>query len=294
MDRVIKGSTAVITATFYDGEVATDADDDEVTIEIVRDDGTVLVAAGEAAADETDDDGRYEFRLTAAHTGQLDRLTVNWAASIAGEDVALSTQVEVVGGFYFSLNSLRNAANLASGDDYPPDKLVTAVEWVEALIERECGTSFVRRYHRDVFDGTSLTSLTLKAPYARRIISASVDGTAFTQDELDDLDLYESGVVARHELGVWTYGRRNVSVAYEAGWSDVPPADLVEAAREAARHHLLRRKGNAGIPEGARSISSDMGTISMAFPGPNHPTGIDWIDETIVAWRDRVRVPAVA
>lgn len=289
MDRILQGSRSKIQITFYDGETATDSST-LPTIEVVRDDGTEVVAAGTSTTDEAGT-GIYSYVLNPGHTADLDRLTARWTATI-GSSVTLTTTVEVVGAFYFSLAELRAMPNLSDTAKYTTAELTTARDWITDLIDREVGTSFVARYARDTQDGSGTDEMILSTPYPSAVASVKVDGVAFTSEELADLHIYSDGRLVR-DSGSFATGKRNVDIRYEAGLA-VCPEDLKRAALVAARHRLLRNENSQGTPAGARSVATDVGTFSLSFPGPNHPTGIDEVDEVIMAYKQRYDIPAVA
>lgn len=290
MDRILKDSRSQITITLYDGETATDADA-LPTIEILRENGDTLVAAGTNTTDEAGT-GIYSYTLTPTHTENLDVLTAKWSATIGGAAVTLTTQAEIVSGFYFSLADLRATPNLSDTSKYTTAELASARDWISELIDREVGTSFTPKYHRDVQDGSGCSEMWLDAAYPRSVIGVRVNGTDFTADELDDLYLYPTGCLLR-DPGSFATGYRNVEVRYEAGMTTVP-ADLHRAALVAARHRLLKNENSAGHPANSRTVTNEFGNFSLSYPGPGHPTGIDEVDAVINAYKARLDIPIVA
>lgn len=195
---------------------------------------------------------------------------------------------------YFTTAELRALPDLASTQRFPDARLVAAHDWIVAIVERECETSFlyVGRSERVSGDGTD--ALRLSDPYARVVTAVTVDDVALTTGEVEDLYL-EHGYLYRPAGYLWpTTARGNVTVSYTAGYTNEPPADLKEAMLRGARHWLLTMDGWSGTDERALSISNDYGNITLAAPGEGRPTGLPQVDATIMAWARKVRVPKVA
>ncbi len=260
-------------------------------------------------------------------TAQVDHLTIGWAATVAGQPAGVTQRLDVVGGFYFDLAELRALPNMSdpppgntAGFKYPDAQLLAARMWIEALIERVCDTSFVQRYARQVFDGNHtdpLGTLSLREPYARSVLSVRLNGVFMTPTELAGLAVFESGKLERYatgyavqsgdyspfsdgmgygyNIGPWPRGRRNIEVRYAAGFSDLPPDDLRQAALQAARYRVLSVYGASGTPDRALSVSGEYGVFSLASANvKDRPTGLPEVDATILGWRDHVRIPGLA
>ena len=132
-------------------------------------------------------------------------------------------------------------------------------------------------------------ALTLSSVYAAiRLLSASIDGTAFTAQEKTDTALFEDGTMQR-KSGIWTYTNPGgkVIVEYEAGVGTVAASDIRWAARTLARYHLVEQWSR--IPDRAISLSSEFGNIQLAQPGMNRPTPLP--DVNVVLNRHRHRAP---
>lgn len=192
---------------------------------------------------------------------------------------------------YFTEVELRDLPDVSDATKYPTARVEAARAWIEAIIERECGTSFVVRDHTDVVDGGNRTVSVRR--YARAVTAVSVAGVALTAAELAALVITPTGQLYRTSgYALWPKGIQNVSVTYSAGYSTTPPADLKDAALWAARWKLLDRK--SGIPDRALSIANEFGNINLATAGRERPTGLPEIDATIVAWRRKTRIPTCA
>lgn len=235
MDRILRGSAATISIQFSVDEVDTDPTPDAATIEIVRSDGTELVAAGTPAFDEGT--GRFSYTLDPADTLLLDRLTARWTAILSGYEQTTDTTVEIVGGFLCSLQQIADHLDRGgTSTDYALRLKQTARTVAETAIEQACGQAFTIRYESRLFDGSNGTDLLLPFPFARTIRSVSIDDAAFTPDELALVIPYPTeGVLYR--AAQWGTGRRNIQVGWEHGQTPTPP-DISRATALLAAHML--------------------------------------------------------
>lgn len=291
MQRILQGSSTTIQNTFYVAELPTDSST-AVTIEVLRDNGDVLIAAGTAAAAGAALDGTYSYTLTPSHTSRVDILTAYWTGTIGGTLVTLKTFVEVVGGHYFTIAQARASdADLVDTSKYTTAQIVEARDEVEDECESITGVAWVRRYAKVRLSGAGTSALILPDMETRQVFSVTVDGTAFTSTELADIIVPTSGLIHRDTLGVFTLGASNVVVAYEHG-HDEPPSDLRRAALIRLKHRLFASK--SGIPDRATSFSSsEGGTFALATAGKGTSyTGIPEVDA--VYGRYRIVVPAIA
>src|SRR5687767_3322430 len=114
MDRILRGTTATVSATFSVDGTGVDPVPDTATVQITRDNGTVLVATT-LAASVTGQPGKFEFALTTAETALLDTLTATWVSSLG----TVETTIEVVGGFLFTIAQARAMPPLTNTTLYP-------------------------------------------------------------------------------------------------------------------------------------------------------------------------------
>lgn len=195
---------------------------------------------------------------------------------------------------YFTTAELRGLPDMSDQVRFPDARLTAARQWIEAIIERECGTSFVYRTvanERASGDGRDL--LALGSTYVRTVSALTVDGTVYTAPQLAALYV-AGGLVYAGSGTTWpSTSRGNITVTYTHGWSAVPPADLKEAAMRAARNWLLSQSAWSGLDSRTTSLSNSDGTFTISTPGQDRPTGWPDVDATIIAWRNRVRVPKV-
>jgi len=195
---------------------------------------------------------------------------------------------------YFTTAELRALPDMGDTSRFPDARLVAAHDWIVAIIERECDTSFIPTTVTETLNGTGRDGLFLSSPYVRSVTSIAVDDVALSQHEVDTM-LVQDGVLYYPTGTYWSAASRgNVTVTYVAGYSETPPGDLKEAALRGARYWLLAMDGWSGIDERSTSISNEYGNINMAVAGPDRPTGLPAVDATIMAWARRVRVPKVS
>src|SRR4051812_42039387 len=105
MLRLLKNTTTDITGTFYVNGIPTNATGG-VTVNIVNSSGTIIVTGGTGTPTGLDGEYRFELNPTVG-TGTLDTLAVGWAGVIAGSVQSITTVVELVGGFVFTIAEAR-------------------------------------------------------------------------------------------------------------------------------------------------------------------------------------------
>lgn len=283
--RIAKGVAATLSYQFVDADGTVAAPAGTVTVGITRADGTVLVAAGTPTVGATSAPRTYA--LTAANNLLLDLLTVTWTD--AGDTSAHTTLVEVVGGYYFSVARARAAEpSLQDTVKYSAADVEAKRREVEDEAEDICGVAFVPRYRYVTLDGTGTSCLFLPDTLPRTLRSVTVSGTAWTQDQLDDVMLSGAGRLAL-DSGVWTYGRGTVVVGYEHGY-DRPPTGLAAAALTRLRSRLNMAKSD--IPDRAeRYVGTEGGVFALSMPG-QFKTGLPDVDA--VYERYSMRVPGMA
>lgn len=288
MDRVLQASLATVEVTLYDGETPTDSTI-AVTVEVVGDDGTVIVPAGTATDAGTAGDGKYSFKLQPSHTARLDRLTCKWTATIAGVAQTFTTRVEVVGGFYATLAEIRVLKDLSDKAKYPTTALITARNWAEDLVERVVGVAFVPRYARDLLDGDGCDTAWLSRLEARQLLGVRIDGVTQASTVWQGWAVYPSGAVVRIS-GVFPSGHRNIDLAYAHGLT-APPADIEQAALTLIRYRLLEQQTRSF--DRATAINADGTTFSFAVAGANRPTGLPEVDAVLTDYAARYTAPAL-
>ncbi len=296
--RIPRGAAATLTHTFYalGTETATDPTGTP-TVAIVDAAGTTVASGNATVAGGST--GRVTYALPAQAT--LELLTVTWTATVGGVSLIETDEVEICGGYLFTLIEARNSdASLSSTTTYPTADLVTKRQEVEEEVEDICDRAFVPRYRRAVLDGSGTPDLLLtdtdwaaaqrSAGDIRTIRSVSMadrlDGTftAFTVAELAALAIVADGTLRRVDGNTWTEGVANVVVEYEYGLS-APPAGLKRAALLRMRSRLNLSK--SGVPDRATSFTSaDGGTYRIDQPGP-WKTGVPEVDAALARYTRR-------
>ena len=191
---------------------------------------------------------------------------------------------------YFTLTEFRLLPDMDDATAYPEAAVLAAAAYVTAVIERECGTSFVSRtVTGEEHDGGGY-AVVLSRPHVLSVSSATEDGVAVT----DDLRV-SSGVLRKFSADDFVpiacaAGVGNVSVTYAAGYSTTPPADIKSAAMYGTRARLLEKAASSGMDERRTSLNTDMGVINYTVAGQDNPTGYPQVDAVILGWRNKLNV----
>ncbi len=280
---ILRNAAETLSTTFYSGETGTDADG-AVTIGIVDEAGATVVAAGTSTTSAGS--GVYTYALAAQSS--LKRLTATWSGTW-GSAMTFDTFSEVVGGFLTTPAEVRAMDSIAGETStFSAADLVDAIAYATTIINDYCGASFVKLYERDTLNGTNDETILLSRMFPTTLLSASIDGSAFTTAEKNDVALFDNGYATRGD-GTWTYTDpgNKVVVEYEHGVAKSAPNDIRWAARTLARYHLLEQVSR--IPDRAISVQSEFGSIQLAQPGMNRPTPLP--DINVVLNRHRHRAP---
>ena len=261
-----------------------------VTVTISRLDGTVVQSGAATGPDPTTQ--VYSFVFNGLDV--LDLLVVSWAATVAGDAIVIdSDQIEVCGGYLFSLSEGRAVDTaLSSASKYPTSLLTQKRVETEDEAERICGQAFVPRFARETYDGRGQAFLRLRWPWIRTIRSILIRGTpsgsyiALTSTQLQNVVGGDDGVL-RIDAGiswattgffwgsVFAMGRRNIIVEYEHGL-DYPPPDLVRGAK--FRFKSLVLQSQSALPDRAERIATvATGVVILANPAEDR-TGIPEVD----------------
>lgn len=276
MDRVLKSTATVASVSFYEDGVIVDPG--TVTVTVTRDDGTALITAGATSGSGA---AARTVALTTTHTALLDRLKLAWTSATKG---TLTTYIEIVGGFHFTIADARQRKPLDDPVTYTAAEIAAARTYAEDELERECGMAFVPRYARDTVDGNGTTLLVLPRAGVRSIRSVSLTGTAYTAGQLTDLIVRPGGAI--YNPSGWTGGTGNLIVAYEHGLDFAPPG-CTDAAIVLAKHQLVQ----GPIDERAIQTATEFGPISLSTPGLRGSRfGIPVVD----AFCNANRIPLVA
>ena len=174
--RVVAGSDVEVLSPVFvgpDGETAATLDATP-TCTVVDGAGTALAAPVVTSAGV----GIYAAALTAAvHTALLDTLTLTWTGTVGGKVQRATQTVQVAGGVFVALSTLRQVPALDNTDKYPTATLRMAREEFEEIAEQYLKVAFVPRAARETITGTGQCHLVLAHPMPRAIRSITVDGT---------------------------------------------------------------------------------------------------------------------
>jgi hypothetical protein len=180
---------------------------------------------------------------------------------------------------YFTLEEFRDLPSMDDDGKYPDEDVERAAGYITAIVERFVGTSFVPRTFTKKLSGTG-SDVSLPSPFVLEVTG------------VDDGDVAQTGpfeVDNGSLIGPWSRGIRNLTVTYDAGYSDEPPADIKEAVMQAARARLLEKHGSARVQDRTQSVSNnDGGTTTFVLAGPDHPTGYPEVDAVLVGYRRRL------
>lgn len=274
--RTLRGVPATLTVTWLDALGEPAAPETPVTVTVETAAGDEVLPAGTAT---TGDGTTRTVTVPAADTAELGWLVATWTDGTTER----TTVAEIVGGFYFTVADLRAVeTTLADQARYPTPTIQRARAETEAEFEAICARAFVPRYERRRLPAPAAGEVLL--PYAdlRSVRSITVEGTAWTQAQLEELELYSYGVLAGH------FSAYPLTVEWEHGL-DRPPAEIVRAAMARTRWRL--NAASSGIPDRATSFTvTEGGTYRLATAGLTK-VGTDWIDATLSRWT--VRHPGV-
>lgn len=286
--RIAKGVAATLTLNVYSETDALTSIGSSVAVSVANSAGTV-VSSGTA----TGTTSPYTYSLPAQAT--LGPLVATWTSS----GITWTTEHEIVAARYAPLAAIRASHDeLASDGDYSDAQVLEKRDSVEIELEDIAGLSFVRRRARLTLDGSGTRTLELPVRYIRRIVSATIGGTALSAGDialivLDDDDPPRSctGVLVR-DGSYWSAGRRNVVLDVEHGF-DSPPSDVLSAFHRLMYHRLHTR--NTEVLDRAVSFGAGGGTYQLAQATATS-TGIDEIDAVLSRYsrkgREGKTVPA--
>jgi hypothetical protein len=231
MNRALVNAPYTLEATLFSGTTPTDPAPDVATVEVVRADGTVVLAAGSAT--NNTGTGTFARTLTSAQMALLDTLEVRWSTTVGSEPVTLRTHVEVVGGFLCSLVDLGEEFAQASGEDAADylARLARIRTVAEQRLEAACRQAFVPRYALET-SRMARRRLRLNHAPVREIRSLSIDGQAYGASTIDALQWGAGGALYLVPTSGGWWGA--TTVGYEHG-HDFPDERVREAVLAVAR-----------------------------------------------------------
>jgi len=269
MSRVQATGKATLSHTFYIDETPTDPTG-TVTCTVKRLDGT-SVQTGSASIVGSGS-GKVTFVFNGADT--VDILSVDWVATISGDEVTVRDWVEIVGGFYFGIAEARGKhSGLSNTTEYTSADLQETRIEVEQEADVITGQAFVPRFARVKVDGSGTSQLVMPWPLVRKVRSVTVDGVAWAQGQVDAVRFGDAGVLTLD--GLWPTGWDNVIVEFEHG-HDYPPSGIKRAGILRMRSRLGWTR--SGIPDRAVSFTVTPGGVyRLSTPGRNK-TGVPDVD----------------
>lgn len=275
VERILRNTPSTLSVTFYGDTSPIDADS-TVTVTIIRPDGTAL--ATNAATQHVGSAGSGQYKYELAPQAVLRKLAVAWTGNFAGVAGTITTYVEIVGGFYFTLYEARNSDKVIASDTvkYSNEILKDARLFVETEFERICDRAFVPRGAYETIAGLNSDSIVLEHPEITKIVSLTVDGIDWTSKPLiasgKQLSLVEGSLFTAA-----SFYAPNIKIEYEYGPAQAP-VDIKRAGLKRLRSIVLGQQST--IDERATLMSvPDIGTFSLATPGRgNSFTGYPEID----------------
>lgn len=277
MERVLRNTAATIYVTFYNGTTAVDADTNPAVV-VKKANGTTLVSTT-----ATNEPGTGVYSVVIPPQATLNLLTATWTGLFTGTSVSIVSEVEIVGGFYFSISELRNYDSaLANVTKYPTEALVNARTMVEAEFEDICGRAFVQRYYREeaLVRDTDTSLLWTEKPEVQNILSLSVNGvdqTAWATAGLFKKDKYSANSLIPSGVALSSIYALDVTAEYEYGMKRVP---LLIKQKALKRAKMILVGMNSTIDERALTMNlPDIGSVNLATPGlRGSETGVPDID----------------
>lgn len=267
-----------------DGTLATADVSTSVAVSVLDGNGTEI-STGTATEEST---GVYAYTLL--HRDTLDVLTVEFSATLDGEQHTHREHVRLQDRRLVPLSVLRSDENLSLLD---VDEFLRVVDSTEDAITDALGFSPVIVGDRLLL--RSPGALALRFPQAR--YPAEVYTLTQNGDVIDTADVtVEDGSLTRDSYGYSDFlsggpgGRTPWPAAvYEShlshGWQETP-ADLQRAAESLAKY--LAQTSN--YPDRAKRVMTEQTDIWLSSPGPDAPTGLPEVDAVLVRYREEATV----
>lgn len=276
MDRLLKSQPGTLTFTVEDEDGVAAVPTGAVTIQIRDSAGTALLSPAGTATDETG--GVFTYIVGDAITANLGSYSVEWTFTLDTVARTVTTFLEIVGGFLFTISAFRLRYPQVDAATYTGAMVRAARVAAEERFETLARVAFVPRAKIATLSGDGTTTIILPDGEIRSISSASIDGTALTSTELAALAINPAGIIKRTDSQYWTEGRENIVIAYECGF-DFAPEPVSRSTMILAYDALIP----SALSPRAMSQSTDLGEIrfSMANVDLNRPTGIPEVDATI-------------
>lgn len=271
MQRFLRDAAADLTFVAVDRTGARqEAEGCTVTIT----DSAGIELAGSPFVASAGEDDAWELALPASLMATLDVYTTVAEFDMLPSSEKRRSQFEVVGGFLFEIEELRNYDDELADEEDPSNALLCeARDAAMDRFEHRCRPCFWRRGRRARLNGVGTDLLVLPDLYPQSIIAMTVDGTALDVDELGDLGVYQWGGLQRPDT-IWPRGlANNVEGFYEHGLDDAPRVAR-NAGIKLAASYLIK----SPVPDRATVESTDAGNWRVSVAGRDGPTGIPEVD----------------
>lgn len=241
---------------------------------------------------ESDTPGVWLVGVPMVLSAQVRRLTVTVEGTIEGglfdgqawEHVET---VDVVGARYADLGEIRGGPGMSSGR-WTIEQLLTGLGAVESRLEEFLGTSLVLAPFEARGKACELATVDdavrLPERFVRSVVSMVDDDGVV---DLTDAVVAPEGVIR----GVSVSG--DVTALGVRGFSEVPSSDIREAVVQWVAD-VVSRQSDSVTSRRQTSLTNEFGNVSMATAGADRPSGIPDVDATLLAWRDRLRLPGLA
>lgn len=253
MERALISTPYTARATYYSGSTATNPTPDTATVEVVRADGTTVVAAGAAAVNDTlSGNGVFSYTFTTAQMAALDTFEIRWKATMGGQVSTIKTFVQIVGGFICTLAELKTLFPNDTDADLASKRIAA-----EQRIEAACRRAFVPRL---AVESRSVRSrVYLSWPDVRLIRFVLLDGVAVSAGTLASLSVSPSGFVTGLPGSSKPFYR--IIIGYEYG-ADYPSESIREGV-------LLAAEETFSDTEDANVIRREADRQSVTFASPS-------------------------
>jgi len=229
----------------------------------------------------------WDIRITSANCSVIDQAVLTVTGGTATARVPLVT----VSSRAFDLSKLRGMPDL-DNDRFSYNDLADAREWAETQTNRFIGVPMVYQTHivnvshyDPVYLSSGVPFVWLGVEKVLSVESLVVNGVA---QNVEGLEVDWLGRLT----GVQFLSGDRIRAVLVVGVDEWWPEDLSQALLVAARAKVLSM-GASGIPDRARGMSNEFGSISFSTANRNAPTGFDAVDSVLVGWRDRLATPGV-
>jgi len=229
--RVQKGTAVTVRTEPFDDTPSA------VTVAAVRtSDGSTISTAPTGAVINNS----VDVSLTAAaHTDELDELTVTVSATVDSLATLQIFTVDIVGSHYMTVGSLRAEPQLSDAARYPDALIAEFRDEMCEYVERAANVAYTPSFAQETWVGNGTSVIVLRTHGATSLTSLTIDGVAQTVSGFELLD----GGLLHYKSGVFTAGEPIV-VSLEHGYVR-PPPQLNREVKHAIRSNLLSRSSQA-------------------------------------------------